>query len=51
MMQCDQAHQWVECRVLSIWWMQQQRWHMRRGVLLACACGSGQCDMTAIATW
>ena len=51
MMQCDQVQRWVEYRVLSIWWMQQRRWHMRRGLVLVCACASGGRDMTAIATW
>ena len=50
MMQCGQVQRWVECQVLSVWWMQQQRWHMRCGRLLACARGSGGRYMTFV-TW
>ena len=37
-----------DSRVLWLW---LRKWHMRRGLLWACACGSGGRDMTAIATW
>ena len=47
----DRAQRWELCRMLSVWWTQRWGWHMRRGLLPACACGNGRRDMTDMASW